>query len=73
MARAKVVILPDGQMSIFIREGSYEEGRQKLQALIKSLGAAGVEFADEGKIEQHRHHGEAIANHNHTEVHNGNH
>lgn len=53
--RAKIVILPNGQISTFIEEGSFEEGKQALAQLLAELEAEGMDFASVNEVEQHRH------------------
>lgn len=67
--KARVVILPDGKVSFYVDEGSYEQASAKLQAVLTALGAAGVTFAETGQIEQHRHAHEHAENHVHDHTH----
>ncbi len=53
--QVRIVVMPDGTLSCFIREGPFEEGKQKLAGLMSALGAAGLQFDSVGQIEQHRH------------------
>ncbi len=51
----RIVILPDGRIGLYSEEGSFAEGEQALAAVLASLGAAGIDLAEVGRIEQHRH------------------
>jgi len=53
--KARVVILPNGQLSVFVDEGTFEEGRAKLEAFFKELGAKGIKIESVSQAEQHRH------------------
>ncbi len=65
--KARAVILPDGQISFFVDEGSFEEAREKLAALVRDLAAAGLNFSEIGTVEQHRHDDQHQHNHVHAE------
>ena len=64
--KVKVIILPDGNLSAFVEEGTYEEGKAKITKALQALGAAGVELKEVGKVEQHRH----DAGHTHIQTEN---
>jgi len=53
--RAKIVILPSGQLSVFVEEGSFEDGRLAITRLLSELEAQGLDFESIGQAEQHRH------------------
>jgi hypothetical protein len=53
--KARIVILPDGQISAFIDEGTFEAGALELENLFKSLEASGIKIASLSQAEQHRH------------------
>lgn len=53
--KMRVVVLPNGQINIFADEGTFAEGKEKIEALLAALGAAGIEFAEVGQVEQHKH------------------
>lgn len=53
--KARLIITPDGGFAAFIDEGTYEQGKAKLEALIKTLTDQGLELIDIGKVEQHKH------------------
>jgi len=53
--RAKIVILPTGQISVFVEEGSFEDGRLAIARFLAELEAQGLDFESVGQAEQHRH------------------
>jgi len=53
--KGRIVIMPDGQVAFFVDEGDFEGGKAKLEKLVKTLRAGGVEFTEVGQVEQHRH------------------
>ncbi len=53
--QVKIVILPDGQISAFVEQGTYAEGKAALERFLRELGAGGIELAEVGQVEQHRH------------------
>ncbi|HVC82769.1 MAG TPA: hypothetical protein VNL35_19970 [Chloroflexota bacterium] len=54
--KVRVIISPEGEISFFSVTGSYEEGRVKLPALARALGAACLlPDLPLGEVEQHRH------------------
>lgn len=53
--RADIVITLDGQIRLITQEGSFEEGKVRLEGLLKALKVQGVEVQLEGPVEQHRH------------------
>lgn len=62
--RARIVIMPTGQVSIFIDEGTLETGKVAIEKLFGDLQAQGVTFDSISAVEQHRHDDE----HAHTHV-----
>lgn len=54
MTKARVIITGDGQIGLFIDEGSYAEGKEKIDALLQYLAAAGVQLEDITPVEQHK-------------------
>ncbi len=64
--KARVVITPDGQVSVFVDEGTLETGREAIQRLFTALAAQGVSVQWDGKVEQHRHGQEAVKGHVHA-------
>lgn len=53
--KVDVVITRDGKISVFTREGSFNEGLEKILELLNLLRAEGIAIEIEGDIEQHRH------------------
>lgn len=51
--QADVVIMPDGSFQIFVRQGNYENGRERIEQLIAKLQATGLQFSGTSEIEQH--------------------
>jgi hypothetical protein len=51
----RIVILPDGRLGLYSEDGSFAEGAQALAAVLATLGAAGIELDEIGRVEQHRH------------------
>jgi len=67
--KARIVILPTGQVSIFVDEGTLETGKVAIERLLGELQAQGVTFDSVGAVEQHRHDDE----HAHTHAGESNH
>ena len=42
--KARVVILPDGQISVFVDEGTFESASPELEKFFKNLSASGVKI-----------------------------
>lgn len=53
--KTRIVILPTGQISVFVEEGNFEEARLALQRFLTELQAQGFDFASVSDVEQHRH------------------
>lgn len=53
--KARIIITPDGKIAAFIDEGSFAEGKAKLETLLADLGGLGIELTDIGEVEQHKH------------------
>ncbi len=51
----RIVILPDGRLGLYSEDGSFAESELALAAVLATLGAAGIELAAVGRVEQHRH------------------
>ena len=60
--KARVVILPSGQISVFVDEGTFETAAPELAKFFEKLKASGVKIEAISQAEQHRHDGE----HTHT-------
>ena len=55
MQTFSIVITDDGQIGFFAEDGTYQQGKQNIAALIASIQAQGIEFESIGQVEQHRH------------------
>ena len=64
--KARVVITADGQVSVFVDEGTLETGREAIERFFAELAAQDVAVAWDGKVEQHRHEREAVTSHVHA-------
>jgi len=53
--KARIVILPTGQISVFVEEGSFEDGRLAIARLLAELEAQGLDLESVTGVEQHRH------------------
>ena len=51
----RIVILPDGRLGLYAEDGTFAQGEQAIAAVLAALGAAGIELAEVGSVEQHRH------------------
>ena len=65
------MILPDGKLSVFIAEGTFAEGKVKMEKMLSDLGLDGLEFSEVGQVEQHKHDTEHAHVHASGEVHEG--
>ena len=66
--KARVVILPTGQISIFVDEGTLAEGEKAIRYLLDQLSDQGVKFDSISAVEQHRRDDMKVQEHSH--VHN---
>lgn len=57
---AEIVISPGGEVTVVTREGSFEEGAEKISALLAALEALGVK-SESVKFERHRHDKEKVS------------
>lgn len=66
--KMRVVITPDGQVSVFSDDGTFGEGKEKIEMIMAALQAQGIKFDEVGQVEQHRHdhNGQHVHNHTHT-------
>jgi hypothetical protein len=55
--KARIIIV-NGQVSVFVEEGTFEEGKTAIADLYAQLGAAGIQFDTVSAVERHRHDGE---------------
>jgi len=53
--KARVVILPSGQVSVFIDEGTFETATPELAKFFEKLKASEVKIEAISQAEQHRH------------------
>lgn len=67
--KARIVILPDGQISIFTDEGTLESGKLQIESILSALQASGLEFSEIGQVEQHKHAHEHAGEHAHNHSH----
>lgn len=51
----QIVITQDGKLSIFSKQGTFLEGKEKIKLLLQTLEAEGVEFDSISDVEQHSH------------------
>ena len=56
--KARVVILPNGHVSVYVDEGSFETAAPELEKFFKQLEASGLKIEALSQAEQHRHDGE---------------
>jgi hypothetical protein len=52
--KARVFVLPNGEIQIFVDEGTFAEAQVATRAIVARLGAEGVPAEIVGAIEQHR-------------------
>ena len=52
--KAKIIIV-NGQVSVFVEDGTFEEGKQAITGLMAALGAQGIQFDAVSAVERHRH------------------
>jgi hypothetical protein len=64
--KARIVILPTGQVSIFVDEGTLESGARAIEQLFDELEAQGVTFDSVSTVEQHRHNDQKVEAHSHV-------
>ena len=55
MQTFRIVITDDGEIGFFAEDGTYQQGKQNIAALIALIQAQGIEFESIGQVEQHRH------------------
>jgi len=64
--KARIAILPTGQVSIFVDEGTLETGAKAIEQLLAELDAQGVAFDSVSAVEQHRHDDHKVEEHSHA-------
>ena len=64
--KARIVILPNGQVSIFVDEGTLETGEKAIRRLFSDLDAQGIAFDSVSAVEQHRHDDQKVEEHSHV-------
>lgn len=67
--KMRIVVEPNGKISLFSDEGTFGEGKEKIESLLSYLQAQGIDLADISPVEQHRHDEEGLHAHNHTHSH----
>jgi len=55
MAKLQVVLLPDGNMAFYSKDGTFPEGDARIRTLVAFLESQGIRFSAVGPTEQHRH------------------
>ena len=53
--QARIVITLDGQVTLITRAGTFEAGRERIEALLAELAAGGLQVSLDRPVEQHRH------------------
>ncbi len=64
--KSRVVITADGQVSVFVNEGTLETGRQAIERFFADLAAQDVAVEWDGKVEQHHHERESLTSRVHA-------
>lgn len=49
----QIIVLPDGQIGVFIREGSFETGKAAIARLFAQLKVVGIDVTQVGQVECH--------------------
>ena len=55
MQTFRIVITDEGEIGFFAEDGSFDQGKGNIAALIALLQAGGIEFESIGPVERHRH------------------
>ncbi len=55
MPKVFVAISPDGKVSITVAQGDFNAARAAIEQTVQGLRLAGIDFAEVGEIEKHRH------------------
>jgi len=58
--KAKIVILPTGQIAVFVEEGSFEDSKLALNRFLAELEAQGLDLESVSNVEQHRHEAQRV-------------
>ena len=61
-----ILITADGQVSVFVDEGTLETGREAIERFFAAMAAQDVAVEWDGRVEQHRHERETVASHVHA-------
>jgi len=64
--KARVVITAEGQVSVFVDEGTLGTGQEAIERFFAAMAAQDVAVAWDGKVEQHRHEHEPVTSHVHA-------
>lgn len=52
--QGRIIVTADGQVAVMADDGTYLQGSQAVQAVLKYLEAAGVPLTEVTPVEQHR-------------------
>ena len=55
MQTFRIVVTDDGEIGFFAEDGTFDQGKGNIAALIALLQAEGIEFESIGQVERHRH------------------
>jgi hypothetical protein len=58
--KLKLLLTPDGKLLVSVPEGTFEEARAAIEAVLRDLGLDGLPLVLETPIEQHRHDDENV-------------
>jgi hypothetical protein len=53
--KIKLLLTPDGKLLVSVPEGTFEDARGAIEAVLRDLGLDGLPLVLETPIEQHRH------------------
>ena len=55
MARIAITINSDNTVMVAALDGTFDEAKPKIEAVLRNLGVAGIQFTQLSEVEQHRH------------------
>jgi len=58
--KLKLLLTPDGRLLVSVPEGTFEEARAAVEAVLRDLDLDGLPLVLETPIEQHRHDSEGV-------------
>ena len=61
-----LLLTPDGKLLVSVPEGTFQEARAAIEAVLRDLGLDGLPLVLETPIEQHRHDSEEVKVHRHA-------